>query len=250
MGYQNDARKIMYQFLNKAVALENKEIVFLATKWGVVSSHLESLIQRLSEKEILLADQLFKLDLYKEFLQVSNLEVTKFNQIALGVVTNTQEKFAQLGLEGTQESIKLITVNFNRININAVNKMIGFASDGSPLAKLFAKSYPESVAKLTNTLITSQAMGYNPIKTARLLAGNMDGNLTRAITIARTEQMNCLRTTSIEQMKESGVVKGWIRVERVDACDECAELDGKKYSFEDNFETHPRCRGITIPDMS
>lgn len=70
----------------------------------------------------------------------------------------------------------------------------------------------------------------------------MDGNLTRALRIARTEQMNVLRTTSIEQMKASGVLKGWIRLERHDACDECAELDGKKYSFEDDFETHPNCR--------
>jgi hypothetical protein len=62
--------------------------------------------------------------------------------------------------------------------------------------------------------------------------------------------MNCHRQSSIEQIRDSGVVKGWIRVERVDACDECADLDGKHFDFEDDFETHPNCRGITIPDMN
>lgn len=61
--------------------------------------------------------------------------------------------------------------------------------------------------------------------------------------------MNCLRQSSAEQMRVSGVGKGWIRVERVDACDECANLDGKHFNFEDDFETHPNCRGIAIMNM-
>jgi hypothetical protein len=50
-------------------------------------------------------------------------------------------------------------------------------------------------------------------------------------------------------MKDTGLVKGWERLETVDSCDECAELDGKKYSFEEILDTHPNCRGITIPDI-
>lgn len=115
--------------------------------------------------------------------------------------------------------------------------------------KLFEKSYPESISKLADTLINATALGYNPEKTARLLAQSMDGNLTRALVIARTEQMNVLRETSIMQMKESGVCKGWIRIEQPDACSECAEVNGKHYSFDESFDSHPNCRGASIPDI-
>lgn len=77
----------------------------------------------------------------------------------------------------------------------------------------------------------------------------MEVNLTRSLVIARTEQLNCLRVISIDQMKESGVVMGWVRIEQPDACDDCQELDGKQYDFEDEWESHPNCRGATFPDV-
>jgi len=248
-SYQTEAKRILKGFQAKASRYENQEILLLANKWQVVSNHLGELITKLSAEEILSADKLFKLDLYKQFLQVSQQQVNQFNAYALKTVTSGQEAFAAYGLGIAQDSLGLITVNFNRINIAAVNNMIGFASDGSPLYTLFARSYPESVAKLTNTLITSTTMGYNPAKTARLLAANMDGNLSRALTIARTEQMNVLRETSIEQMQQSGVCRGWIRIEQPDACDDCLGENGKHYGFEESFDSHPNCRGAAIPDV-
>ncbi len=42
---------------------------------------------------------------------------------------------------------------------------------------------------------------------------------------------------------------GWVRIEQPDACDDCQELDGKQYDFEDEWESHPNCRGATFPDV-
>ena len=82
MSYQSDAKEILNSFLNKASNYENKEILLLADRWKGVSSHLEELITKLSEKEILSPDQLFKLDLYKQFLKESQAEVEKYNNFA------------------------------------------------------------------------------------------------------------------------------------------------------------------------
>lgn len=248
-NYRKQSESILLAFLKKALNYENKEMLLLSNKWSEVSKYLEGLINELSQKEILSIDQLFKLDLYKQFLIESNQQVNQFNQYALKTVINGQEKFASLGIEATQKSIDLVTINFNHINLDAVKNMIGLSSDGSPLFELFNKSYPESVSKLTSTLINATALGYNPEKTARLLAANMDGNLTRALTIARTEQMNLLRTTSIMQMEESGVCKGWIRLEMTDACEDCQDENGTHHSFDESFESHPNCRGSAQPDI-
>ena len=239
MNYPEEARKILREFQKKAFRYENREIMYLFNKWQSISSKLEELINELSNNS----------DVYKEFLVLSNNQVSKFNKIAMETVIDGQKEFAQIGLDIARESIELITVNFHHINIQAVNNMIGLASDGSPLYKLFAKSYPESIKKLTNTLVQSTALGYNPQKTAKLLMQDMNGNFNRALTIARTEQLNVLRLTSIEQMKQSGVCKGWIRIEQPDACEDCSEENGKKYGFDETFDTHPNCRGACIPDL-
>jgi hypothetical protein len=247
--YQIKARALLKVYLAKAYKLENQEMLYLASKWGVVSKSLQILIDKLVEKEFKSPNELFRQDLYKQLLIVSQKEVNKFNSLALETVCRTQEKFLQLGLDATQNIISLVTVDFNRINKNAVLNMVGLSKEGTPLADLFAKSYPLSVEKLTNTLITSQALGYNPRKTAQLLAENMNGNLTRSLTIARTEQLNCLRMASIEQMKESGVCKGWIRIEQSDCCSDCDSENGKHYSFDESFDTHPNCRAAVIADI-
>jgi SPP1 gp7 family putative phage head morphogenesis protein len=247
--YQEEAKTILNAFMAKAFRYENKEMLLLADRWKGVFNHLEDLIKKLSEKEVLSPDQLFKLDLYKTFLKESQFEVEKYNNFALGIVKDGQKQFINYGLAATQEQISLITVNFNKINFDAVKNMIGLTSDGSKLSDLFAKSYPESVAKLNQTMVNATALGYNPVKTAKLLAANMNGNLTRSLVIARTEQLNVLRVTSIEQMKESGVVKGWTWIAEADACDYCQEQDGKSFSFDEEMDEHPNGRCAAIPDI-
>lgn len=248
--YQKEAKQVLDAFLARAFRYETAELAFLAKKWEGVSDKLDVLIQELATKEIKSLDQLYKLDLYQKFLRQSQFEVAKFTNLAIETVKDGQSFFTHIGLDATQDMIGLVTTRFNHIPFNAVNNLIGLSSQGSKLETLFAKSYPQSVEKLTQTLINATAFGWNPEKTARLLAANMDGNLARAMTIARTEQMNVLRITSIEQMQQSGVVKGWIRVEQDDAPDElCQEMNGKHFKFDEPFDTHPNCRGATVPDI-
>lgn len=247
MPYQDEARKILYEVLNKLDRQEQKEMILLANKWGVVANTLNELIQKLAEKEIKSANQLYQLELYKEFLAISKNQVTKFSADASTIIARNQVIFAEAGLSSTQEMIELVTVRFNRLPIQAVNNMIGFSSDGSPLYELLKKSYPETVDKLIDTLISSTALGRNPQVTARLMKESMDGNLSRALRIARTEQMNVLRETSRMQMEKSGVVSEWERIEQEDACEDCAAENGKRYSLGESFDTHPNCRGSLLP---
>jgi SPP1 gp7 family putative phage head morphogenesis protein len=249
MGYQEDARGILDNFLSSALKREKKEMLLLSNKWQIVQDSLQEKITKLSNLEEISKDKLFKLDLYKQFLLESKTQVDKYSKLAEGIISGEQLEFAKLGLEVTQETLGLITVNFGRMNISAVENMIGLSSDSSPLSKLLIKSYPETVQKLTNTLINNTALGVNPLVTAREMSQNMNGNLTRALVIARTEQMNVLRETSLMQMEDSGVCKGWIRIEQSDCCPECEPLNGQHFSFDDDFDTHPNCRGATIPDI-
>ncbi len=247
MGYWEDANQILEEFLKSLGKQEKKEFLLLSQKWGVVSSALEDKIKALSELEDLSRNQLYKLDLYKEFLSESRKQINKYSQVASEIISDNQKIFAQTGLESTQEIISLVNVRFNRLPVQAVENFIGMSQEGSPLFELLKKSYPESVTKLTDTLLKSIALGNNPRETARLMAVDMDFNLTRALRIARTEQMQLFRETSKMQMEESGVVKGFELITEEDACELCLSQKGKNFEFNENPELHIGCRCGYLP---
>lgn len=247
--YQKLARSILKSFQTKGQNYENKEMILLSNQWSKVSSSLDDLINQLATKQVKSADQLYRLDLYQKFLKQSNFEVSKFNNLALNTVESGQTYFAHLGIDATEKSIEAVTLNFGKLRFDAVNNMVGLTSDNAPLYKLFEASYKDNLDKLVNTMINSTALNYGPEKTARLLAANMDGNLSRALTICRTESLNLMRTTSTEAMKASGVVKDKTRIEQSDCCDDCADEDGKVYDLDEEGEWHPNCRGTWIANV-
>jgi hypothetical protein len=248
-NYNDEAIEKLYQMMDKLKDLESDEFKLLANKWGVVEGELEILIKRLSELEVKSANQLFRIEQYKDFLHDSRLLIDKYNKYSAGVILDNEFKFSELGVKTTNQIIDLFGVSFNKLGVNKANIMIGLTKDTSPLYELLNKAYPKTVDNLVNTLINSQALGRSPFETARLMAKDMDGNKTRSLLIARTEQMRSNGESSLISMKESGVCKGWIRIEQDDACDECQAENGKKYSLDESFDTHPNCRGCLLPDV-
>jgi len=75
----------------------------------------------------------------------------------------------------------------------------------------------------------------------------MNGNLTRALRIARTEKMQIFRESSKMQMEESGVVKGYEFIAEEDACELCQSQVGKIFEFNESLELPPYCRCGYLP---
>jgi SPP1 gp7 family putative phage head morphogenesis protein len=250
-NYNDEALETLYQMIEKLKDLESDEFKLLANKWGVVEKELYKMIENLVKIENPSLNQIFRSNQYKEFLAESKQLIEKYNSYSARVILENEFKFSELGVKTTNEILGYLGIGFNRLGVDKANVMIGLTKDNSPLFGLLNKAYPITVDNLVNTLINSQALGRSPIETARLMAKNMDGNNTRSLLIARTEQLRCNRESSLISMKESGVCKGWIRIESIDesTCDECIEGNGKKYSLDESFDSHPNCRGALLPDM-
>jgi hypothetical protein len=154
----------------------------------------------------------------------------------------------------SEQDAGILSLAFNRINVTAVNYMAGFAADGTPLYELLRESYPESVLALTDNLVTGLAKGVGPRATAAAMAEDMAGNLDRALLIARTEQLRALRTGSLEQMRQSNVVSGYIRRAQRNAtvCGACLALDGTEVESADpeSFASHPNCQCYAQPKLT
>ena len=138
---------------------------------------------------------------------------------------------------------------FQRLPIEAINNFIGKSFyDGSKLDEtLIANSYSAYMNSVKEKLLQGVALGRSPVETARLFRKEPHAPLWQSLRLARTEQMNIFRETSLMQMEKSGVCSGWQRIEQDDACDECKEENGKIYKLSESFDTHPNCRRGMLP---
>ncbi len=142
---------------------------------------------------------------------------------------------------------------WNRLPTEQVEAMVGTLRDGSPLRSLLDKLGPDASQRGREILTDAVVQGKNPRQTAKRMEKGMEITRTRALTIARTEQLRSARVATLDNYRENDdVVSGWIRIESLDdiTCVICIEEHGRVYTLEDEFESHPNCRGTLIPNVA
>jgi hypothetical protein len=183
-------------------------------------------------------------------------EVAKYNKDAVRIISAGQENALRLGIQTAQDAIfasfpSPLSASFNRINIGAVESMIGFAGDGSPLSKLLKNDFSETTDGLLQALVDGIAQGKGADAVSRMMAEGAGMGLDRSLLIARTELNRSYRAGSTEQYRESGVVDGFMRlVARDEACLACLILDGEKFDSADEMDDHPNGRCTCVPIIS
>jgi len=245
-------------------ALDAKELALMsdmADRWLKIEHKLDAdilllaqEIQKRQDEGKSITDQIvYKSQRYQALKAQMEAEIKKYNaEYALSAIEQAQSSYATLGIDAAQKSIQTsigpLGYNWSRINVKAVESMIGFAGDGSPLNKLLKNDYPDAVEGLTNALVNGIARGLGPATTARNMADGMGMGLERAVLIARTETNRAYRAASTEQYRQSGVVTGYMRlVKKETACMACLMLDGQKLELESDLEDHPGGKCTAIP---
>lgn len=210
--------------------------------------------RRAAQGETITPAMIHRAERYKILQRQIQSEVMRYNKdYAVSYISGAQERYAALGLQASQDAIVAmypspLSAQFNRINVEAVRDMIGFAGDGSPLYKLLKEDYPVTTDGIVDALVNGLARGQNPTRTARDMVEAMGGGLDRALLIARTETLRAYRAASVEQYRQSGVVSGFKRLAaRDEACLACLVLDGEIYELESEFDDHPNGRCTVVP---
>ena len=200
--------------------------------------------------------QVYSLERYQSLLGQAQAEMRNYARYAEDLISHEQYLAAVDGLDYGVDSIKAvlsdagISASFTRLDVEAVNIMAGFAADGSPLSQLLMRAYPETAVRLTDTLVTSVALGRNPRTTARLMREDMAGNLQHALVVARSEQLRVLRVANVRQYQASGVVQTYRRrAARNEACLACLLEDGTEYPVGVQFGDHPKGRCYAEPAL-
>jgi len=245
---------------------EGKQMARMAERWYAIERRLWgsylSLAKELEEAQALgqtvSAARLYQMERYRALLGQSMMETQKYQKWSAGLIERRQAELAEMGVKNAQELIAAsykeagsVAGMFNKLPVRAIEMMAGYASNGTPLYDLLIESYPDVIEQLTEALIDATVMGINPQKTARLMADKMAGNLQRALTVARTEQLRAYRRASTEQYKESGVVEGWYWrcAKQTRTCMACLAMDDgvTVHDLDEDLNDHPNGRCFKQP---
>lgn len=188
---------------------------------------------------------------YRELLVQLTDEMEPYSAYVERTITDRQRQLGRAGIKHAEQALRTsgVDAGFNRLPIEAVENIVGFAADGSPLNSLLRASWPESAVGLTQELVNGVALGLNPRQVAKNMARGTERTLNRMMNIARTETLRVYRTANLDSYKASGVVDGYKRLAAHDSrtCFQCIALEGTTYQLDEMMPTHPSCRCTLIP---
>ena len=145
---------------------------------------------------------------------------------------------------------RAIGVTWNRLPVPALTQLVGYASDGSPLAELFRDLAGDAADHLRDTLVAGLATGTGPRELAREVAKSLGVPRARALNIARTEFHRAYREASrLSYEANSDVVEGWVWHSATDrrTCPACWGMHGSIHRADDRLDGHPQCRCVMLP---
>ena len=137
-----------------------------------------------------------------------------------------------------------------RLPLAAMQDLIGVLGDGSPLRGLLNRLGQQAAQDVGDALTHAVTVGRNPRRTARDIRDALGGDLNRALTIARTEQMRAYRSASLRNYQaNSDILRGWQwrATPSRRTCPVCLAMDGTEHGLDDPFASHQCCRCCPVP---
>ena len=243
------------------LAREQATMQAMARRWLGVEQSLNTATEVLAHQmangdEPVTVSQLMRSQRYQELRRQLNAELRRYNAYADETITNGQRNMITDALTHSQALITAaaleaqMAVQFNRLPVSTVERMVGLAGDGSPLMSVLNDATAGAGDALAQRLVSGVALGQNPIEVARqAIRAGVGQSFTRIATIGRTEMLRAYRVTTLEQYQASRVVTAYRRLSARDerTCPACLFADGQVYELGESFDQHPNCRCTMIP---
>ena len=151
----------------------------------------------------------------------------------------------------TPDMLSRLGIQWNALPREAFANFVGIAADGRPVGAMLAELGPQSAEAIKQTVGRGIATGLSPRETARAVEKVSGMNLSRAMSIARSETNRSYREASRLQFAANpNVVKGYRRLATKDesTCMACIALDNTVYETNEPLDSHPNCRCTMVPD--
>ena len=245
------------------LAEEDAKMDEMARRWLKIEKSLQSdldalalEVARMKEKgEPIERAVIMRMERTQRLLYQARAETGKYVQWAGEFIADYQGELAEQGLAHAQDAIMAVfkewqvAAGFDRLNVGAVESMIGLAGDGSPLSYRLRDVHPAAVDGVLDALIDGVAKGIHPTKIAKDMANGLGLGLQRAMNTARTESLRAYRNATLMQYEASTVVMGYKRISARDSrvCAGCLFSDGMVTQDLSEFAEHNQGRCSMVP---
>jgi len=200
---------------------------------------------------------------YRELMNQLDEDMVSFSRTAAAMVGDQQRRGWEMGEAHAQQLARLslgdpgagslVTgygLSWNRVPREAVESLVGFLADGSPLSYKFAGLPREVADQIKQVFAAGLAQGWNPRKIAATIKREFAGGLDNALTVCRTETMRAYRTAAMESYRANDdIVEGWIWMSAHGprTCAACWAMDGTFHPLSEEFNDHVRGRCTMVP---
>lgn len=224
--------------------------------WQRLQQEIDRYTQRIERGDPLLPGLLHRRQAAAEAQQAIAAEIERLNRAAEAHTVAMQQQAVGNAHTGVQEMVAAqdarIAGYLRRPNFSAVESLIGFASDGSPLADVLEHASRGQARAMVDLLAQNVALGVSPMVTARQMRDQFGTVLRRAQTIARTETVRAYREASHLSMEANDdVLDGWIWLSALSArtCVACFAMHGTFHPLSERLQDHPNGRCTAAPHV-
>lgn len=201
---------------------------------------------------------LFRRDRLQSLLRQVEAELHRFTAFADPLIVGQQRAAIEAALLHTERQVRTLanranlSVAWTRLPTAAIEDLVGFTADGSPLRRLLDTLGGEASAGVRDALIQGVALGQNPTQIARTVRTALGGSLARALTISRTEVLRAYREATLRSYQANDdVVDGWIWncACQPRSCAACWAMHGSWHPLTERLNDHPNGRCSMLPSV-
>ncbi len=230
---------------------------------AVIQERLDALQERMEEAsaagEAINENWLLAEERYVQLLQQIEVQLAVFADTAAPSLAEAQRGFVEAASSQASAQARAaigpneagVTLSWNHLPAAALESLVGFAADGSPLHSVLAALGPDAAGAVRNALLAGVAAGDNPQAIAARVAAQGNISRARALNIARTETLRAARTATLDNYRANqDVVKGWTWLAALDlrTCPACWAMHGTHHPLGEPLDGHCQCRCVSVPD--
>lgn len=244
------------------VAMERASASWMVRAYGSVWKRLDKqirdLVKRYEREKVDNPDAQLPMIRARELQAQVEAELRRFHSAAYDKVVESEREAIAAAQRDFGQMVRLadragVVGEWNRLPTEAVESMVGFMRNGSPLSSLFDSLGTEASAEVRRELLTGLALGQSPRAVSRRIRQALGGDLARALRISRTETLRAYREATFQNYQaNSHIINGWrwVSAKQARTCAACLAMDGTWHPLSERQQDHPNGRCTQIPSIN
>lgn len=256
------ASRFRRELLNNERAAASAMIRVYGAAWRRVSLRVDDLQRQIAEAQA--AGEAISPAWFYQYNRAQSLqaqieaELRRFGVYAAESTTGLQSRAVEAARRHSAELVDLaagvrpvgIEVPFDVLPTQALQDLVGFAADGSPLREVYGEIAGGVADRVTDAMVSAVVTGLGPRESARVIRRQFGTGLVRALLVSRTETLRAYREATHRNYEANAdVVEGWIwhATLTTRTCAACWAMHGSFHRLDERLDDHPNGRCAPVP---